>query len=75
VNTLFIGYRDQWGNTLKRHRGAVTLWETPKGYYGVYLSVSTQGYELHGLRKYRQDADALFDEACLMLQNLLPEQS
>ncbi len=74
MSTYNIGDADEWGYILRRRRGPVELWETPNGYV-VYLSLSAEGYELHGRRKYRQDADALFDDACLMLPNLPPEQS
>ncbi len=68
------GDRDPWGSILKRRRGCVTLWETPKGYFGIYLSVPNED-DLYTIRKHREVADDVFEDVCNMLPNLPPEES
>ncbi len=74
MSTYNIGDADEWGYILKNRRGPVALWETPNGNYVVYLS-ATNEHVLYGFRKYREDADALFDSVCNMFPNLEPEVS
>jgi len=64
-----IGQTDPYGYTKRRQRGPVEMWETPSGNFVVYLS-ATDEHVLHGFRKYREDADALFDSVCLVLPHL-----
>ena len=52
-----IGDVDEWGYALRRRRGPIELWETQNGNHIFYLSLSPEGYKLHGHRKLRQDAD------------------
>ncbi|MFC1592872.1 hypothetical protein ACFL4C_02545 [Candidatus Omnitrophota bacterium] len=69
-----IGDIDDCGNILRRRRRPVELWETPKGNYVICLWVT--GWDaLRTRRKYRKDADVLFDSVCNMLPNLPPEES
>lgn len=74
MNTYNIGDADEWGYILRRRRGPVELWETPKEYYVVYL-YATNEHVLNAPRKYREDADAVFDSVCNMFPNLGPEES
>ncbi len=67
-----IGQTDPYGYTKRRQRGPVEMWETQSGNFVVYLS-ATDEHVLHGFRKYREDADALFDSVCLVLPHLEPE--
>jgi len=63
-----IGDADEWGYILRNRRGPVELWETPNGNFVVYL-YATNEHVLYAVRKYREDADALFDSACNMFPN------
>lgn len=69
-----IGQADEWNYILRRRREPVELWETPNENYVVYLYVKNDEV-LHAVRKYRDDADELFDSACNMLTNLGPEEN
>jgi len=64
-----IGQTDEWGYTLLDNKGPVELYQTPREYYVVYLWVTNDDY-LSVVRKYRQDAELLFDSVC----NMLPPQ-
>jgi len=66
-----IGDVDEWGYTKRDQRGPVELWETRNGNYVVYL-YATNEHVLHAFRKYREDADAVFDSVCNMFPNLPP---
>ena len=70
--TYQIGDVDEYGYCLRRQRGPIQLWETRKGNFVIYLSVSNKG-DLFVFRKYHDDANALFDDVCLLLPNLEPE--
>ena len=73
MNTYNVGETDEWGFTLRRLRGPVELWETPNGNYAVYLYAANED-TLHASRKYREDADELFNGVCNMFPDLEPEK-
>ena len=55
-----IGQTDEWGYTCLRRTGGLELFETPKGYYAVYLWVTREDY-LTVVRKHREAAESIFD--------------
>ena len=62
-----IGDTNEWGDVLRRENNPVQLWETRRGYFLVDLWV-TEYDALHIVRKYRQDADKIFDNVSDMLK-------
>jgi hypothetical protein len=69
MRTFRIGEKDEYGFIYRGGRGPIQLWETPKGYYGVYLYLENEDY-LCAIRKDRQIAETLLDSVYNMLSNL-----
>ena len=64
-----VGDTDAWGYTLKRRRGPVDLWKTPKDKYVVYLYVKNEQV-LHASRSRIDEAHILFESTCEMFPDL-----
>ena len=67
-----IGHVER-GNILRRKRGPVELWETLSENNIIYLRVTAEDV-LWAVRRYRKDADKLFESVCSMFPNLEPEK-
>lgn len=63
MNNYNIGDTDEWGYVLRDRLEPVELWETPKHYYVVYLSVTSE-HVLYAFRKHHADALEIFESIC-----------
>ena len=68
ANKRKIGDTDEWGFTLLKRSGRVELYQTPKGYYTIYLTVNEDEY-LTVVRKKLEKAAKLFNSICDMLSH------